>query len=271
METMDLKKLPELSRTMLIPLAVRAGEAARKHPVVSDAKAAEILGKLDTSGLIVDGGGISTHGILARTAVLDEEIGRLLAERPEAAVVNLGAGLDTRFFRLDNGKVRWYELDLPEVISLRRRLLPETERCRYLAGSVLDREWTEKIDMREEEPVTFLAEGLLMYFPEEKVREVLEILTGSFPNGDLFFDAVHSSFIGKRISSDFLWGIDEVREVERLNSRVKTVACWSTGSLLKNRQPPLLRLLNRFPSTRNRSRVIHLQWREGGDGCAAVQ
>lgn len=253
--------ISDLSKTLFIPLAVRAGEAGGANPVVEDKMAAKLLKQCGEEGAVTDGGGISAHGILARTAVLDREIGSMLEQSSHTVVINLGAGLDTRFYRLDDGTVRWYELDLPEVTDLRRRLLSEEERHRFVPGSVLDRIWTEKIECSAEDRVIIIAEGLLMYFTETDIVKILDILTKAFPKAELYCDVVHKYFVGKGISSEFRFGIAAVQEIERLHEGIQVVRSWSTGDLLKKRQPLLLRMLNIFPATRNRSRIIHLQWK----------
>ena len=250
--------LSELSRTLFIPLAARAKETARDHPVVKDQKAVEIWNRCDVRDAVTDGGEISTHGILARTKMIDGEVQTLLARHQHAIVVNLGAGLDTRFFRLGNSMVRWYDLDLPEVISLRKKFVSENERLHFISKSVMDPSWVKEIQCSVGDAVILIAEGLLMYFSEEDVKNILRILEKAFPGADMLFDVVHPFFIGKKISSDFRWGVARTSDIERL-SGVSIVRSWSTGDLLKERQSYSLRLLNVFPPTRNRSRIIHLK------------
>ncbi len=255
----NTNELSALSKTLFIPLSVRAAETASRAPVVVDEMAVAILRQCDTAGMVVDGGGIAAHGILARTQVMDAETKRFLSEHPRAIVVNLGAGLDTRFFRLDDGAVRWYDLDLPEVIALRKRFLDENGRLRFLSSSVLDDAWTREITREASDAVLIIAEGLLMYFSESDVREILRLLTAAFQGAEMLLDVVHPYFVGKKISSDFLWGVAEPKEIEAFAPGARILRAWSTGDLLKNRQPLLLRLMNANPSTRNRSRILHIQ------------
>lgn len=251
--------LSVLSKTLFIPLAVRANETANEKPLLTDKMAEKILNQCDTDHMTLDGGEISAHGILARTTIIDMEVKKLLAENPCATVINLGAGLDTRFFRLDNGRVLWYDLDLPEVISFRRKFISENERLHFISKSVLDHAWVNEIKRSETNTTVIIAEGLLMYFKESDVKEILNILAAAFPNADLFLDVVHSFFVGKGISSDFQWGIKRADEVVNLNQNIEVRQSWSTGNLLKERQSLAFRLLNILPSTRNRSQILHLK------------
>ena len=102
-----------------------------------------------------------------RTEIFDEGVRSFLAAHPKPTVVTLGAGLDGRFWRLDDGRVRWFDLDLPEVIALRRRFYGESPRNRFLAKSILDFTWMKQPIVPETGgQVLILAEGLLHYFEE---------------------------------------------------------------------------------------------------------
>lgn len=247
-----------VSKTLLIPLVAWAGEAERDHPVIEDRKAAEILSQIDAGGIVVDGGEIATLGILARTKVIDNEVGKMLAQNPGLTILNLGAGLDTRISRMDNGRLRCYDLDLPEVIALRRRFFMENDRIRFIAGSILDRGWTKGLETLDGATTVIIAEGQLMYFPVQEVKQIFHMLPGRFPGAHMLFDVVHSYFVGKGISSGFQWGIDKAKNIRHVAPRSRLVRSWSTGNLLKERQSPFFRVMNILPGTRNRSQILHI-------------
>lgn len=256
---MDINEIqPSVAETLYIPLAARATETKQDNPVVSDIKAVEIINQLDISNKIIDGGEISTLGILARTKVIDEEVGKKLAFNPNTTVINLGAGLDTRIFRLDNGILKWYDLDLPEVITLRSRFIEKNERIHFISKSILDTSWVYDIDTSGNSNVIIIAEGLLMYFAEEDVYQIFHCLSKHFANADMYFDVVHSYFVGKKISNDFLWGLDRATDIEKIDNHIKLVDSWSTGNLLKERQSLFFRIMNVFMSTKNRSQILHI-------------
>jgi O-methyltransferase involved in polyketide biosynthesis len=252
--------LPKVSETLLIPLVVKAKEAAHNEPIFVDKKSVEILDKIDTGDIIIDGGSISTHGILARTRVIDSGVKELLDQNPKATIINLGAGLDTRMSRLDNGELRWYDLDLKEVIQLRRRFFEESERIFFIESSVMDFSWIGKIVLSPGETIIIIAEGLMMYFSESDIKQLLSQISTRFPKAHMFFDVVHPYFVGKGINSTFQWGIAGAKDIYRLSDSVYLIHSWSTGNLLKSRQPFFLRLMNVLPSTRNRSQVLHIQF-----------
>lgn len=158
--------------------------------------------------------------------------------------------------------MKWYDLDFPDVIRFRSQFFSENERVQSIPKSVLDTTWTEQIHPHENSMVIIIAEGLLMYFAEEDVSQILTLLANQFPEAHMFFDVVHSYFINKKISSTFLWGIDQAKDIEKLHPSVELIQSWSAGNLLKERQPMILRLLNILPATKNRSQILHIQFKQ---------
>lgn len=262
METKSNIDLLPISETLFIPLVARAAETVRKNSIISDEKSSEILKTVNLNDIITDGGPISTHGILARTKIIDDEVKNILSIDVNTTIINLGAGLDTRMTRMDNGLLKWYDLDLPDVIQIRRQYFTENERVQFISKSVLDPSWTDLIPTSDNSTVIIIAEGLLMYFSEKDVSQILTFIASSFPGAHMFFDVVHSYFINKKISNTFLWGIDTAKDIEKLNSKVNLLKSWSAGDLLKERQSKILRLLNFLPATRNRSQILHLQFKK---------
>jgi len=108
-------------------------------------------------------------------------------------VVNIACGLDTRFQRLDDGRVTWYDLDLPDVIALRRRLLEDGERHRTIAASALDPDWPDHLgDMIRD--VLVIIEGLSMYLEQEEVRTLLDIMAARLPGATVLIEVMPRLF-----------------------------------------------------------------------------
>jgi O-methyltransferase involved in polyketide biosynthesis len=229
-------------------------------PVIQDKKAAEIMTQVETGDIIIDGGKIVTHGILARTKVIDDEIKKILLDKPDITIINLGTGLDTRICRIDNSQLKCFELDMPDVIALRRKYFMENARIRFIAKSVLDDTWIQDVGKENGNNIVIIAEGLLMYFSEEDVKRIFQLLSNNFPNATMYFDVVHSFFVGKGISSAFNWGLDKAKNIKKLNHNIQLVHSWSTGNILKNRQSLFLRIMNFLPSTRNRSQILKIKF-----------
>ena len=135
-----------------------------------------------------DGAGGQAQWQALRVRCFDLEVERFLATHPDGTVVALGEGLETQFWRVDNGRVRWLTVDLPETVGLRRRLLPQSSRQRLIARSALDPRWMAEVDASR--GVLLTAQGLLMYFEYDEVRRLVAACAEWFPGGALLFDAV---------------------------------------------------------------------------------
>jgi len=121
-----------------------------------------------------------------RAKQFDNKVTAYIAEHPRASVVNIGAGLDTTFYRVDNGLIHWYDLDLPAVIDIRRQLLPEPDRVTYIAKSLLDPSWCK--DINTEDGVFMIAGGIFMWFERSQVQEFFSMLADNFPSGEIVFN-----------------------------------------------------------------------------------
>jgi O-methyltransferase involved in polyketide biosynthesis len=156
---------------------------------------------------------------------MDAALRRLVAVTPDATVVALGEGFETQFWRLDDGRLRWLTLDLPEVVAVRRAVLPNGPRNRTLAGSVTEAEWTSHVD--HERPVIITAQGLLPYFERDAVHRLLIAWARLLPGAWLLFDAVtpHMQALRRRNPlpdgydpPDWTWTVDadELGHLRRL-------------------------------------------------------
>src|SRR6185312_5463956 len=122
-----------------------------------------------------------------RARTFDDEVRRFLAANPDGTVVALGEGLETQFWRVDNGRVRWVTVDLPETIAVREQVLPRGDRQSLVAGSAFDARWTDEVVA--DGPVLVTAQGLFMYFEFDEVERLVAMLRSRFPGGTLIFDA----------------------------------------------------------------------------------
>jgi O-methyltransferase involved in polyketide biosynthesis len=115
------------------------------------------------------------------------EVKDYLKVRPNAAVVNLGCGLDDTFRKCDNGTCRGYNIDMPDVIKVRNELLPEKDREKNLGFDLNDEKWMDEIDAGE--GAIFYATGVFYYFKTEDVKALFCRLAERFPGAALVFDA----------------------------------------------------------------------------------
>jgi methyltransferase (TIGR00027 family) len=234
----DLSSVPA---TSLITLYIRAVESQRPDALIRDERAEALVRQLDqeslrkTLPLTED----STRVVMIlKTREFDDCARDFLVRHPDAVVVHIGCGLDTRFERTcseqaDNGRVEWYDLDLPEVIELRRKLVGgEGARHHFLACSVFDSAWLTKVGAHRPRPFLFLAEGVFMYFEEAQVKSLVLTLKERFPGAELVFDA-YSPFLmwshnlrvaRKRIGAPLHWALKRPRDLEGWSGASRTGA-----------------------------------------------
>lgn len=129
----------------------------------------------------------------ARAMQFDAMAKAYIKKHPRASVVNLGAGFETEFYRIDNGTIRWYDLDLPDLIEIRKQLLPETDRSTCIAKSFLDPGWCRDIDT--DNGVFLIAGGLFHYFDEAEVRRFFSLLADNLPGSEIVCEAESKSSV----------------------------------------------------------------------------
>lgn len=216
--------LGAIQETLFIPLLARAREARKKRPALRDPKAVEIAGAIqhDAAKYGRGWGGFVT---VLRTAIFDTWVRAFLAEHPAGTVVEIGSGLNTRFERVDNGRVHWIDLDLPDTIELRRRFFDDTDRRRMVAASFLDESWLPAVE-QSPGPYFFVADGVLVYLPEDQVSATLAHIVRRFPGALIAFDTYpvrtferQSRMAARRGIARWAWACDDPRSLERLGLR----------------------------------------------------
>lgn len=120
-------QLGQVQETLLVPLFARAIDSRRKRPMIQDAKAVEMVESIDWNFQRFNQRR-RMEGCVLRTAMYDDWARDFIRRHPEGTVVEIGAGLNTRFERLDNGAVHWFDLDLPDTVALRRKFFADSER-----------------------------------------------------------------------------------------------------------------------------------------------
>ncbi|MFI7351635.1 class I SAM-dependent methyltransferase [Streptomyces sp. NPDC049936] len=202
---MDREKplLGTVQETLLIPLYARAVETRKEHALLRDPRAEEIVASIDYDFGRFDGLP-SLTGALLRTLLFDRWVAEFLSAHPQATVVEIGTGLNTRYERVDNGRARWFELDLPDVIALRRRFFTDTPQRTMIASSVTDAAWAAEVASGAGGPYLFLAEAVLPYLDEADVRQVVDLLADRFPGALLALDTAGPGFFDTQEEHDAL-------------------------------------------------------------------
>lgn len=230
--------LGDVQETALIPLAIRADETTRKHARIHDEKAVEIINVLGIDTKKYDKF-FSHEGVVSRTIMIDNEVKKLLTQYPDAICVNMGCGLDNRFSRVDNRKIEWFDVDLPDSIAVRRKVYEETDRRHMLSKNVLETGWGENIP--KDRQTILIAEGLFMYFTKEQVKTVLHSIRDTFPKGYLIVELMHPKMTGntthhdtvKNTNATFGWGTESGHELEELSKGLKLLKEDSLNALMK--------------------------------------
>ncbi|BDH59135.1 class I SAM-dependent methyltransferase [Tsukamurella sp. PLM1] len=214
-------ELGDIQETLLIPLYGRARDAAAKRSVLGDSTAIELVDAIDYDfGRFT---GPSLPGSVLRASIFDQYVRDFLAEHPDGTVVDLGCGLSTRFDRLDNGTVRWFDLDVPDTMALRRKFFSDAERYTMIAGSIFEEDWYEQVAERGG-PVLLLSEAVLLYFPDERVRDVLGRLARRFVGDRIALDTGGAFMMNHQeqnpvfasIPARMQWTCDDPRTLEDL-------------------------------------------------------
>jgi O-methyltransferase involved in polyketide biosynthesis len=222
-------QLGPAQETLLIPLYARAIESRRKRPVLQDPKAAEMVESIDWD-FPRFGQRLRMFACAARSAMFDVWAADFLREHPEGTVVEIGAGLNTRFERLDNGRVHWFDLDLPDSVELRRKFFADSERRTTLAASVLESDWIETV-RRSPGPYFLVAETVFVYLEEPQVKAALSQIARGFPGARIAFDNAgrramdrgNRDFARRKMAARFAWACDDPREIERWNIGLRLV------------------------------------------------
>lgn len=237
MKAREAIELGDVQKTLLMPLWGRAMETQQRNPRLVDESAVEILARVefDFSMLAQNIDTLTRIAWIQRSLVCDRVVAAFLARHPAGTVVNVGCGLDTTFERTDNGRMRWYDLDLPDVIALRRKFIRESARRTFLEASLLEAGWLQRIEVRE--GVLFIAAGVLYYFSEQDVRAFILRLLEAFPGSELLCDV--SSPLGVRVAnkkvvesaglderSHLVWGLVDRRELLSWDARLRLLATY---------------------------------------------
>ncbi len=186
----DLGKVQE---TLMLPLWARGREAEKDNPIVYDTYAKNIIESIDYDFSQIEESHMADHqGVWAiRAYNFDNIVKTFIADNSKAVVVNFGAGLETTFQRVDEGTVLWINIDLPDVVALRQKLIPDSERERTIAKSFFDFTWTDDISrLMKDRPILFMASGVLCYFEAREIEILFCKLAKTYPLSHVIFDSM---------------------------------------------------------------------------------
>ena len=265
---MDSEKvhLTKEKETLLATLYARARESRSANPILRDEMAEDAVRRIDYD---FDRLKVDTLSAAMRAKQLDLWTAEYLAGHPDAVVLHLGCGLDSRVFRLNPpSAVSWFDVDFPEVIDLRRRLYPERAGYQTIGSSLADLGWVDAIP--NDRPAWILAEGVTMYLPADVMNALLRALTNHFPSGAIAFDAI--SPVATRMAglnpslraTGATFGgfsVDDPRELRKVAPRLEFVTASRTPGMpgyskLPRTKRALVRVFDSVPALRKLGRLL---------------
>ena len=271
-----------VSETLFLPLYARAIESESNNPIINDLISIDLVKTLDEN--FKDSDSKMLQAMLKRklpkylpvsmglrTRAFDRYTRRFIETNPNSIVINLGCGLDTRFQRIDNGVIDWYNIDLPPVIKLRKELMEPVNRETNISSSVLDNKWFIKITPNNR-PILILAEGLFMYLDENSVKKLLLDIQKYFGNYELVAEVSNYSWVKKFKSPFFKWrfkkrlhmgedsiftyGIKNSKEFETFGKGISYIDEWNYFDE-KEKKMGIYNILGKIKAIRNVQWTVH--------------
>jgi O-methyltransferase involved in polyketide biosynthesis len=237
--------LEGVQQTLLLPLYSRAKLSEENNSILVDLKAIDIVKKIQYDFSKMDK--YYPYFIqmlnLVRAKMFDNSINEYLKNYPKATIINLGAGLDTTFYRMDNKQLTWYDIDLPDVIEIRRKLIPETDRSHIIEGSIFELQWVKYIN-KIKDGVLFISGGVLEYFNKNIVRKFLSDLADNFPESEIVFNTTRKNLIASFFINRMMkhmgmkadptkLGINYINKIKKLDKRIVILEQYSIFSKIK--------------------------------------
>ena len=257
-EKVNVTGVPE---TMVQTLYARAKETKKQNAKIKDEIAVELVEKLDYDFSIADKDNAMNYGVIARTIVLDRMVEQYLKKHANTVVINLACGLDTRCYRMKGKYLRWYNVDLPETMKIRRQFLPETGPIYQIAKSAMDDSYVDGIDYHGEN-VLVIIEGLTMYLCEKDIRKMFSVIEKSFQKVTIMVETM-SPFVVKHMkeksiegsNAKFTWGVKNGTELQKIAANFSILHEVSLVEGMKELMP-MYHVIGKIPAIRNISNKI---------------
>lgn len=243
--------------TMLVPLYARALESKKKNPAFYDEVAVRTIDSLDYDFQKHGKNKMNMWGCAARTIILDKETTAYIKAHPYCSVINMACGLDDRFHRVDNGTITWYNIDLENVMEIRKKIIPPCDRVLDITSSVLNFTWMDKIENKED--VLVIAEGFLMYLKEADVASLFNKIAASFKHTTLFIELMSEWMVKNQKMHDtikltkaiFEWGIETTQDFTKLCPKYKMIGDYNLTDVMKQFSPVFISLISFMLRKRN--------------------
>lgn len=221
---MDLEKvsLTGTQQTALVTLYGKALDSRRPESILADREADNALRRIDYDFSTLRMRRHDQKSAAVRALAYDGRVRRFLDVHPECVVLHLGCGLDTRAYRVDPPPtVSWYDVDLPDVVRLRRRLFPQRAGLHTIGVSVTDPRLLDEVP--SDLPVLVVAEGLTPYLRAADGVAMLRRIVAHFPSGEMVFDGYSRAGVWvlqrypsvKASGAQLDWSIEDPHHLEK--------------------------------------------------------
>ncbi len=260
--------------TLLLTLYPKAVQSRWKKPILPDPWADEAIRRIDYDFSKLYGkltwrlwGHTACVTIASRSATFDALTTGYLADHPDATVLHLGCGLDTRVFRIDPPSgVHWFDVDYADVIDLRRQLYPERPGYRLIGSPLEDVRWLDETPV--DRPVLMVAEGVLPYMLEDDVKGLMSAIIEHAPGGQMVFDAMPSWVVRRKASSNvgntgatYRWALDDPRSINQLEPRLALIRQFTIGERIGYERfglvmRAIVRAMEVFPALRRYEQIL---------------
>ena len=260
--------LGNIQKTLFMPVWARAMETKKSNPVLIDKMAVEMIDSVDFdfSAMTANLKEINQIAWIARCKRFDIIISDFITRNPNGIIVNIGCGLDTTYERLGNQTISWFDLDLPDVIELRRKFLKESVNRTFIESSFTDSSWLNVIP--KDEKVLFIATGVFVYFEEEVIKDFMIKTADLFKEQEYFFDVTSKKGVqianqvieksGLNEDSFFKWGLSNKSVILNWDTRIKLVNTYYTFKIRGLRLNIKNRIVGFFSDAAGVQYMVHL-------------
>ena len=252
--------LEGVEKTMLLTLYTKAKHSQERNHKFFDPKAIDVISEIDYDFTSASEDYKMQMGVISRTIVLDDMVSKYILSHPRCTIVNIASGMDTRFNRLDNGIINWYNVDLENSARFRLKYIQDTNRVKTLAYSAMDPSWASEIEANGD--ILFIIEGLTMYLTEEDNKKILDIIDENFDSCTIFSEIMPPISVKntkeksvEETNAKFIWGLEKGHELLKLNPNfkwIKDVNLFDGMNVYK----PITKLFTWIPFIRSRMDYI---------------
>lgn len=255
--------------TLYIPLAARIYASEKFPEFFYDKKALALKPYMPTDSIDNNTTEYFYMASVCRQQTIDKKITKFLKDNPQGNVVFLGAGLETAYDRIGNTSSNFYQVDLPDVIEIRKRVLGRGKNEKLIPEDMFALAWINEIDTAL--PTLIIVSGVYQYFNENKIIELIKEMKSQIHEGELVFDATNSKglelankYVKKtgNIDAQMYFSIDNPNEFAGLtNTRLFEVVGFFDGALKDCRKLKLMtKIYMYFADKLHRTMIVHLRF-----------